>query len=101
MLYGKTRRMLDHLEKLGAATLNTSSFPIIEVPLAEADQLDRVGALLFQRGIYTTLAFYPGVRGTRSASGSSSPSPTPATRSTSCWSCWTSWPTGACCGPVP
>jgi 8-amino-7-oxononanoate synthase len=61
MLYSKTRRVLDHLEKLGAATLNTSSFPIIEVPLADADDLDRVGALLFDRGIYATLAFYPGV----------------------------------------
>ena len=61
MLYAKTRRVLDHLDKLGAATLNTSSFPIIEVPLAEADDLDRVGALLFERGIYATLAFYPGV----------------------------------------
>jgi 8-amino-7-oxononanoate synthase len=61
MLYGKTRRVLDHLDKLGAATLNTSSFPIIEVPVAEVDDLDRVGGLLFDRGIYATLAFYPGV----------------------------------------
>jgi 8-amino-7-oxononanoate synthase len=61
MLYDKTQRVLDHLEKLGAATLNTSSFPIIEIPLAEADDLDRVGVLLFERGIYATLAFYPGV----------------------------------------
>ena len=61
MLYAKTRRVLDHLDKLGAATLNTSSFPIIEVPLAQANDLDRVGALLFERGVYATLAFYPGV----------------------------------------
>jgi 8-amino-7-oxononanoate synthase len=61
MLYGKTRRVLDHLEKLGASTLNRSGFPIVEVPLAEADDLDRVGAWLFERGIYATLAFYPGV----------------------------------------
>jgi 8-amino-7-oxononanoate synthase len=61
MLYGKTRRVLDHLEKLGAFTLNRSGFPIIEVPLAEADELDQVGRLLFERGIYATLAFYPGV----------------------------------------
>jgi 8-amino-7-oxononanoate synthase len=61
MLYGKTRRVLDHLDKLGAATLNASSFPIIEVPLADPDELDRVGTLLFERGIYATLAFYPGV----------------------------------------
>jgi 8-amino-7-oxononanoate synthase len=61
MLYGRTRRVLDHLEKLGAATLNRSGFPIIEVPLADPDDLDRVGAWLFERGIYATLAFYPGV----------------------------------------
>jgi 8-amino-7-oxononanoate synthase len=61
MLYAKTRRVLDHLDKLGAATLNTSGFPIIEVPLADPDDLDRVGAWLFDHGIYATLAFYPGV----------------------------------------
>jgi 8-amino-7-oxononanoate synthase len=31
------------------------------VPLADADDLDSVGALLFERGVYATLAFYPGV----------------------------------------
>jgi 8-amino-7-oxononanoate synthase len=61
MLWAKTRRVLDHLDKLGAATLNRSGFPIIEVPLAEAGDLDQVGGLLFERGIYATLAFYPGV----------------------------------------
>src|SRR6266508_2498228 len=34
VLYARTRRVLDHLDKLGAATLNTSGFPIVEVPLA-------------------------------------------------------------------
>jgi 7-keto-8-aminopelargonate synthetase-like enzyme len=34
MLYASTRRVLDHLDKLGATTLNTSGFPIIEVPLS-------------------------------------------------------------------
>jgi 8-amino-7-oxononanoate synthase len=53
--------VLDHLEKLGAFTLNRSGFPIVEVPLANPDDLDRVGAWLFERGIYATLAFYPGV----------------------------------------
>ena len=61
MLYGKTRRVLEHLEKLGAATLNRSGFPIVEVPLADPDDLARAGAWLFERGIYVTLAFYPGV----------------------------------------
>jgi 8-amino-7-oxononanoate synthase len=60
-LYRMTRRILDHLGRLGAATLNTSAFPIIEVPLADPDQLDRAGRFLFDHGIYVTLAFYPGV----------------------------------------
>jgi 8-amino-7-oxononanoate synthase len=60
-LYRKTRRVLDHLDELGAATLNTSGFPIIEVPLADPDHLNRVGQFLFDHGIYVTLAFYPGV----------------------------------------
>jgi 8-amino-7-oxononanoate synthase len=60
-LYARTRRVLDHLAELGASTLNTSGFPIIEVPLADPDELDRAGRFLFDRGIYVTLAFYPGV----------------------------------------
>jgi 8-amino-7-oxononanoate synthase len=61
VLYARTRRVLDHLAELGASTLNTSGFPIIEVPLADPDELDRAGRFLFDRGIYVTLAFYPGV----------------------------------------
>jgi len=60
-LYRRTRRILDHLDQLGAASLNTSAFPIIEVPLANPDHLDRVGQFLFDHGIYASLAFYPGV----------------------------------------
>jgi hypothetical protein len=43
------------------ATRNTSAFPIVEVPLADAGDLDLVGRFLLDRGIYVTLAFYPGV----------------------------------------
>jgi 8-amino-7-oxononanoate synthase len=60
-LYARTRRVLDRLAELGASTLNTSGFPIIEVPLADPDDLDRAGRFLFDHGIYVTLAFYPGV----------------------------------------
>jgi 8-amino-7-oxononanoate synthase len=60
-IHGGTRRILDHLAGLGAATRNTSAFPIIEVPLADADDLDLAGRFLFDHGIYATLAFYPGV----------------------------------------
>jgi len=61
VLYARTRRVLDHLDKLGAATLNTSGFPIVEVPLADPDDLPRAGRFLLDHGIYATLAFYPGV----------------------------------------
>ncbi|MFE1440308.1 aminotransferase class I/II-fold pyridoxal phosphate-dependent enzyme [Streptomyces sp. NPDC058739] len=58
-LYRKTTRVLEHLEALGVATLNRDRLPIIEVPLAEPDDLDEVGAFLWQSGIYVTLAAYP------------------------------------------
>jgi 8-amino-7-oxononanoate synthase len=61
ILYERTRRVLDHLDKLGAATPNTSGFPIIEVPLQDPDDLPRAGRFLLDHGIYATLAFYPGV----------------------------------------
>ena len=61
VLWARTRRILDHLEKLGAYTLNRSGFPIVEVPLADADDLPKAGRFLLDQGIYVTLAFYPGV----------------------------------------
>jgi 8-amino-7-oxononanoate synthase len=61
LLCARTRRVLDHLDKLGAATPNTSGFPIVEVPLADPDDLPRAGRFLLDHGIYATLAFYPGV----------------------------------------
>jgi 8-amino-7-oxononanoate synthase len=60
-IHAGTRRILDHLAGLGVATRNTSAFPIVEVPLADADNLDLAGRFLFDHGIYATLAFYPGV----------------------------------------
>jgi 7-keto-8-aminopelargonate synthetase-like enzyme len=54
-----TKRVLDHVHALGIATPNESGFPIIEVPLADADAIDEVGDLLFDRGIYATMAAYP------------------------------------------
>jgi 8-amino-7-oxononanoate synthase len=60
-LYTKTRRILDCLDRKGVMTLNSSGFPIVEVPLADPDDLGKVGAIMYERGIYVTLAFYPGV----------------------------------------
>ncbi len=58
-LHRLTRRVLDRLDQLGVATPNQSGFPIIEIPLADADTVDEVGNLLFDRGIYVTMAVYP------------------------------------------
>ena len=38
---------------------NVSGTPIVEIPLADADDLDAVGRLLWDAGIYVTLAAYP------------------------------------------
>ncbi len=58
-LYEKTRRLLDGLDALGVATPNRSGFPIVEIPLGDADKIDEVGRFLFDRGIYVTLAAFP------------------------------------------
>ena len=56
---GLTARVLDRLDELGIWTPNQSGFPIIEIPLADPDTVDEVGDLLFDRGIYATMAVYP------------------------------------------
>ncbi|RJK93195.1 pyridoxal phosphate-dependent aminotransferase family protein [Vallicoccus soli] len=58
-LLRRTRRVLGHLDALGVRTPNRSGFPIIEVPLARAEDIDAVGDFLFDRGVYVTLAAYP------------------------------------------
>jgi 8-amino-7-oxononanoate synthase len=52
-------RVLDTLGDLDAYTPNHSGLPIIEVPLRDHERIDEVGRLLFDRGIYVTLAAYP------------------------------------------
>jgi 8-amino-7-oxononanoate synthase len=54
-----TGRVLDCAHELGIATPNESGFPIVEIPLADPDDIDEVGNLLFDRGIYATMAAYP------------------------------------------
>jgi 8-amino-7-oxononanoate synthase len=58
-LHRMTGCVLTALDGLGAATPNRSGLPIIEVPLADHEQIDAVGRFLFERGIYVTLAAYP------------------------------------------
>ena len=54
-----TGAVLDRVDELGITTPNHSGFPIIEIPLADPDSIDAVGDLLFDRGIYVTMAAYP------------------------------------------
>jgi 8-amino-7-oxononanoate synthase len=58
-LHRLTDRVLTKLQGLGIVTPNTSGLPIVEVPLADPDAIDEVGDLLFDRGVYATMAAYP------------------------------------------
>jgi 8-amino-7-oxononanoate synthase len=58
-LHRKTHRVLDTLSELRIRTPNHSGFPLIEIPLARAEDVDEVGRYLFDRGIYVTVASYP------------------------------------------
>jgi 8-amino-7-oxononanoate synthase len=58
-LYRKSMKVLDHVRALGVFTPNTGDTPVIELPLAAGEDIDVVGKLLWDRGIYVTLAAYP------------------------------------------
>ncbi len=58
-MHRKTRRVLDRLHELGIYTPNESGYPLIEVPLANHEDIDVVGRYLFDRGVYVTMAAYP------------------------------------------
>ena len=59
VLYSHTQRVVDCLTGLGVYTPNRSGFPIIEIPLRDHQRIVEVGRLLFDRGVYVTLAAYP------------------------------------------
>jgi 8-amino-7-oxononanoate synthase len=59
ILHRHTVRVLRALADLGVHTPNRSELPIVEVPLRDHEQIDAVGRLLFERGVYVTLAAYP------------------------------------------
>jgi 8-amino-7-oxononanoate synthase len=58
-LYRKSMKVLDHVRALGVYTPNVGNTPVIELPLAAGKDIDAVGKLLWDRGIYVTLAAYP------------------------------------------
>jgi 8-amino-7-oxononanoate synthase len=58
-LHRHTARVLQTLAELGVHTPNRCELPIIELPLRDHQRIDAVGRMLFERGIYVTLAAYP------------------------------------------
>jgi 8-amino-7-oxononanoate synthase len=58
-LCDRTARVLDCLARLGVHTPNRSGFPIVEIPLRDYRRIGPVGQMLFDRGVYVTLAAYP------------------------------------------
>jgi 8-amino-7-oxononanoate synthase len=58
-IWRKTHRVLDALDALGITTPNESGLPLIEIPLANHEEIDEVGRYLFEHGIYATMAAYP------------------------------------------
>jgi 8-amino-7-oxononanoate synthase len=58
-LHRLSARVLDRVHELGIVTPNRSGLPIVELPLADPEAIDEVGDLLFDRGVYVTMAAYP------------------------------------------
>ena len=58
-LWRKTHRVLDALRDMDIYTPNESGYPIIEIPLANHEEIDDFGRYLFEHGIYATIAAYP------------------------------------------
>jgi diguanylate cyclase (GGDEF)-like protein len=54
-----TARVTECLAQLEVHTPNRSGLPIVEIPLRDHERIGEVGQLLFERGVYVTLAAYP------------------------------------------
>jgi 8-amino-7-oxononanoate synthase len=58
-LFRLTARLLDGLRRLGLGTLNTSGFPIVEIPLTDPDRADELGRFLYDRGVFASVVPFP------------------------------------------
>lgn len=58
-LHRHSARVMQALRELDVHTPNRSDLPIIEIPLRDHTRIDPVGRLLFDRGVYVTLAAHP------------------------------------------
>jgi 8-amino-7-oxononanoate synthase len=59
IVHRHSARVLRTLAELDVYTPNRSELPIIEIPLRDHERIAAVGELLFERGVYVTLAAYP------------------------------------------
>ncbi len=59
VVHRHSARVLAALAELDVHTPNRSGLPIVEIPLRDHTRIDSVGRLLFERGVYVTLAAYP------------------------------------------
>ena len=59
IVHGHSVRVLECLARLGVTTPNCSGLPIVEIPLSDDTRIAEVGQMLFDRGVYVTLAAYP------------------------------------------
>lgn len=59
VLHRRTLRLLDHVHALNLDVPCHDELPIVEIPLSDPDDLDTVGTLLWDHGIYVTLAAHP------------------------------------------
>jgi 8-amino-7-oxononanoate synthase len=59
VVHRHTARVLEALRALDVHTPNRSELPIVEIPLRDHERIGAVGELLFERGVYVTLAAYP------------------------------------------
>ena len=58
-LHRLTARLLEGLGRLGIGTLNTSGFPIVEIPLTDPDRADELGRYLYDRGVFASVVPFP------------------------------------------
>jgi 8-amino-7-oxononanoate synthase len=59
VVHRHSARVLRVLGELDVQTPNRSELPIVEIPLRDHQRIDGVGRMLFERGVYVTLAAYP------------------------------------------
>ena len=88
-LWRKTHRVLDALRELDIYTPNESGYPIIEIPLANHEEIDDVGPVPVRPRHLRHDGRLPARAQERGrASGSRPRRPTPTRRSTSSSGCW-------------